>query len=373
MYSHPLTSAAGLATRRLILLSAVGLVVVACASNEGASDAATDDVNHASTPRATGPAVDSTQLEPGSTQPAHDETITSTVPPALDHAMVQSSPIAEVLRYEPSAQGHAEFVASTQREKERLIGECMREHGFEYEPFILQANIWSPLGDHAVDLPPDEYKARYGYGMATGLEAHLTSRANSSEPPPDPPNPNLDYYESLSEPARQEYDKAIGGEDGDGGCAGEAERQGDRAAILLEAFGNELNSLFQQVEADPRVIDADDRWRQCMADAGYDFEHEGDAIHYVLEKLTPVNSAIVGEDVIPGGVLMTGDAELTPELRDKIRAVVEEELVVARTDLECDKSAEKSLTRRVVRIELEEEFVKANRQTLDELFPPSDP
>jgi len=372
MYSHPLTSADGLATRRLLPLIAVGLVVVACASADSDVDS-TDLTNYTSTHSATEPAGDSTQPEPGSTQPADDETITSTVPPATEDAVDQSNPIAEVLGYEPSSQGHAEFVASTDREKERLISECMQEHGFEYQPFSIQADTWSPLGDHAVDLPPNEYKTRYGYGLATGLETALLADDGDSPMSPGPPDPNLEYYESLTEAGQQAYLQALEGEAGNGGCFEEATRLADRTAIFVDRFGDELASMYQQAEADTRVIEADERWRQCMADAGYNFEHENDAFDYVLEKLAPVNSAIVGEDVPVGVVTMREDAELTPELRDKLRAVVEEELVVARTDLECDTSAEKSLTRRLVQIELEEDFVKANRQTLDELFPSSDP
>ena len=358
--------------KRLLPLIIAGLVAVACAPDEGAGADGTDLTNYTSTPRATGPTADSTQPEPDSTQPADDEIIAAPTAPVAGEAVDQSDPIAEILGYEPGDDGYAEFLASTGRETEQLVAECMREQGFEYEPFSFLGETTAPPSDHALELSPDEYQARYGYGLATQLEDALTRKVDSSESPPPPPESNLEYYESLTEAGRQAYDLALEGEAGNGGCIEEATRLADRTAILFNRFGGELAAMSQQIEADPRVIEADDRWRQCMADAGYDFEHEGDAFHYVLSKLAPVNSAIVGEELAVGELLIRDDSVLTPELRDRLRAVVELELAVARADLECDKSAENSLTRRVVQIELEEEFVDANRQTLDELLPSSD-
>ena len=148
-------------------------------------------------------------------------------------------------------------MASTDLSREQLISECMQLQGFDYVPNPMLGQGSSPVGNLPAGLPPDEFKARYGYGIASGYESTFDADGKTKPPVPDPPNPNIDYYESLSESAQRAYDDVLSGQDGESGCVGEAIEQTNQLGVLLDRFGDDLTAIEQGVKSDPRVIDAD--------------------------------------------------------------------------------------------------------------------
>jgi hypothetical protein len=276
--------------------------------------------------------------------------------------------LADLVGRSASTEEVAAQVRQAEQERQELVGDCLADQGFEYVVHVAAGQVVNVFG-LPTDLPEDEFRRQYGYGIATGFEAAL-------DHPPGAPSdvvedPNAAIVATMSEAERAAYEQALYGTPGPngepGGCEGEAMLATDRAARLIEELDDELDDLEARIGADARLVDAEQAWVDCMADAGYPFADEAAIHEEILRRLNPVNDAAVGEDVPDGVVQSREGMSLTEEQRAELAEVRAFELAVAEADLECRDDLDE--VRAEVRAEHEAEFVDAHRDRLRELFP----
>ena len=208
---------------------------------------------------------------------------------------------------------------------ESRIAECMADAGFEYTP--IDSETFRDAMDAQGTVPglsDEEFVAQYGYGITT---LPPTSDFRFGEE-------NQAIFDDLSSEDQVAYGRTLVGENTQatyvnmleaedflpaGGCTETAIKEVYTEEQLSPSFFNPFDAL---VEQDPRMIAAQQAWSECMADAGYDYEMQGDPEDEFVERL----------DAITGGAdpktLTGGDKEALTELQGEERAI-------AKVDFDC--------------------------------------
>ncbi len=270
---------------------------------------------------------------------------------------------------------------------EETLAACMRGRGFEYtpRPFVEQP----PAGVGSVFVPVEQrrgFMEEFGYGRTTLYWERERARLDTVGVVGDPNEARL---AAMSEGEREAFEDAMWGErigeyreysEGGGGyernreasCwqeALDATRGFDRESLARRA-GRALSDVLERVAADPDVIDADDAWHACMADAGYpidriqqgeefQFPFAGgeelvlrltDQLLYGAERWVEVE-VVMGD----GSVYVESFPEFAPE---KLVAARAEELAIATADLACDEASRRSETIIAARDRFYEEVVE---------------
>lgn len=272
------------ATRLSVLLAALALVLVACGEGSDSAEARTIPTS-------------------GSTQ------------------LVQDLPGTQAFGLTDE-----EFAANVDA-TETLIASCMANAGFEYVPVdvtaFLEVEEWLRRDP---SMTREEYKSQWGFGISTRFD--FPARDVGLGPQ------NLRIYEDLSPADQVAYDRALFGEDTDatfaitlddedftstGGCTKEAIDQVFPAEMRSGTFVNPKDVL---VESDPRVVEAEQQWADCMAEADYEYADQDEIIEEFEEQL----------DVITDG---DDPEELTDSRLDALQQLQADEIAVALKDLEC--------------------------------------
>ena len=95
-----------------------------------------------------------------------------------------------------------------------------------------------------------------------------------------------------------------------GGCEGEAFGE-DPLQRFAEEFGDELDAIYERVEADPRIVEARREVSDCVAEKGFDYPEREDEL---FERYDEELAAIVAQGTHPGDELNADDvAELSDE------------------------------------------------------------
>lgn len=177
----------------------------------------------------------------------------------------------------------AEAIATA--ETAHYVVACMQNSEFQYEPVNWAAE------DPRYEMEREEFAATYGLGIV----AHFLGRYPGTE------DPQAEYVQGLTPGQRDAYYRA------EERCAdpwGEGEPR---------AFGNAERVAVEQfrpsVESDERAVDSLARWRDCMLDAGFDFEEPVAMKEYFSEAAYET---------------------------DDLEALFEEELLVADANLDCE-------------------------------------
>ena len=212
-------------------------------------------------------------------------------------------------------------------EAQALIAECMAAAGFEYIPVDVktieaaQARVRKEPG-----YTRRTYKEQWGLAVTTRYDNPVRDTGLG---------PNLAIYNGLPEKDQVAYFRTLFGKDPNadfaftldeedfsptGGCTREAVSQVFTPAQLEGTYVNPKDVL---IDADPRIIEAERRWSQCMHDLGYEYESDQDEIieeyEERLEELTE------GED----------PSTLTGARAEALRELQDEEIAVSLADLEC--------------------------------------
>jgi hypothetical protein len=212
-------------------------------------------------------------------------------------------------------------------ETQALIADCMSSAGFEYIPVDVatieaaQARVRTDPG-----YTRRTYKEQWGLGVTTRLDNPVRDTGLG---------PNLDIYNALPETEKEAYFHALFGDDPDadfaftldeedfsstGGCTREAVSQVFTRAQLKGTYVNPKDVL---IESDPRIVEAERRWSECMREAGYEYEGDQDEIieefEERLEELTDGNDP----------------ATLTGARAEALRELQQEEIAVSLVDLDC--------------------------------------
>jgi len=264
---------------------------------------------------------------------------------------------------------------------EEMVAECMSEQGFDYTPMdpTTQGGMSFSSDDLDVDWGSREFAEQYGYGITTDPWAEV----QDTQPEPEEwIDPNQDYIESMSESEQQAYFEALHGnqeapEDPEGeyeydweqsGCYGKAQHEvyeigmDDPAITSLE---DEMNSLWERTQQDPRVTKATTSWINCMGDAGYTgLAAVEDAQNQISEK-----SNAIYENAYPSemGEEMSEEdfAAIEARIQDELAGIKEEEIATAVADFDCRDEIGFDDTMQEVSFELEQEFVDAHREELE--------
>jgi hypothetical protein len=214
---------------------------------------------------------------------------------------------------------------------------CMREKGWEYTPGVYTAEdvANSPSFASIAELYRDEVERRREHGY--GISLQDPAAAPQPEPATGPTEPNSRYVESLSEEEQERYWEDLAGDDG--GCleaawnavVGEEEIEADarRDAVITE--------LYTAYEEDERVLRLQQRWADCMREAGYPFASREDANEHLSSRYAALTGDGPGteeqEAAEDGAEASTTTRPVDPAA---LRALQEEELAIARADVACE-------------------------------------
>jgi hypothetical protein len=274
---------------------------------------------------------------------------------------------------------------ATHSEQEEVIASCMKREGFEYGPKPYAYNLeaeskgltWAkkaaglPVPTLAEDRSLVE---KWGYGIdppdyydILPVDEDLLDEAVESEER---------YLNTLSETARMAYRYALTGSDYQlggpgippeaiGGCMGKAYEQVPDAPSGSTAFNDEFWDLAVQVAdlthvdvpADPRALEASERWNACMlakeVDVGGDVADDADTMY--MTRPTPwvadshARELAVNEDGLPS-------LQATPS-----------QIEVALADFDC--RAETRYIDAIIEVQrdLEQKFLEQHRNELDRM------
>src|SRR5512134_3398292 len=122
-------------------------------------------------------------------------------------------------------------------------------------------------------ITDEEFTRQFGYGIST-----LFGKGSEQS------NPNERIRASLSEADRAAYDRALGGENpgitfaeavdsGDftelGGCTKDASEAAFGGAAVLTSLVERLDELDERIIQDQRMVQATEKWAECMQEKGY--------------------------------------------------------------------------------------------------------
>jgi hypothetical protein len=286
-----------------------------------------------------------------------------------------ASPLAAMFG-EPESE--AEMRANQLQQEEAVAG-CMKAEGWEYTPIDYAAQ-WNDMPAYEDPNTPG-YGEQHGYGIVYGFEVYelpyLDADGNYAEDGPmNGPgfeDPNAEYVGSLSPEEQNEYYISLSGdwskyeqpeigEDGEQvwesppleeqGCYGKAQHDvyGEQP-YNDQDFNERQSELFEDLENDPAIDDAEITWSDCMFERNpdYDFFGPQDTYTYVQNMLNeargidpiepmpeggfssvaPAATVVISEDGKPGG----GSQRLPTEAElDEIEAA---EIELWKTDQKC--------------------------------------
>jgi len=219
-----------------------------------------------------------------------------------------------------------EFVDHIER-TQAAIADCMAAAGFEYIPVdvktieLAQARVRTDPG-----YTRRSYKEKWGLGVTTRYDNPVRDTGLG---------PNLEIWRSLPPSDQQAYSRTLWGDDPDadfvftfdeedfsstGGCTRKAVAQVFTPAQLKGTYVNPKDVL---VENDPRVIEAQDDWTECMRDRGYEYEDDQDVI--IEEYQERLDELLEGDD----------PRTLTGPRAAALEKLQQEEIEVSLADLEC--------------------------------------
>ena len=276
----------------------------------------------------------------------------------------------------------------------------------------------------AMQLPPEEFVEKYGLGITTFESSGSVEGGGFGEEAPVDPNEaraqEMDqaeqeaYYRALygDFDDQPEWDPALSDEENQQrmddyyedreptGCSeiawAEITEEGQAQYAVYEEYADELEQMWQDIESDPRVVQFEQDWAACMAEAGYDFADTEGMYNAIYEQQGELygssESAVAATDTASGEATETtvsgdgggdggGDEPTDPEdgpapaddAAEPDPAAVAElrqyELDVARANHDCDGGSAfgQPPVYDEVRFELEQQFVEEHRAELEEL------
>lgn len=258
---------------------------------------------------ATGPADPSDTTEPASTDASsapRDSGATSRFEVDADFQidlLLGLVPEDEVEAY------YAEQNAANQEQ----IRDCMNEAGFEYLPdtnsFIDPRSGVSPL----------EWAQQYGFGVWTQMDPNSNPYGDQIYE-----WPNEEIVNSLSESEQNAWFTA------NNRCSEDSYGDDDdvyRNPMVQQA----LEEFYENVNNDPRVRDAENTWRDCMADAGQPFETPEAMNEQVYAVWNGDEELAALETQFYESEAWTEDS---PD-HERWQQLVDEEIAIAVADAEC--------------------------------------
>lgn len=285
---------------------------------------------------------------------------------SLPHAEeVEFSPLQRFWNFGASPEVRAEELTAERIARQALLLECMGREGFEYSPVHVQEV------DPALISGNTTIRARgQGFGITQNFEDPEWVIRNILAPL-GVQDPNSVYIESLDEQTRVEYFERFRM------CDEKAAEEafGDTGYQIDDTLLRTLEDLEEQIQADPRIVDAIEEWQSCMASAGYNYLAPLDIITDISAQLqTILLGATLGDNFDVGlfPALLTEEPRVAMELvrtsleidLDALVSLRQYEVEVSDADLVCGATTAPILQK--VRAEYETSFVGQFAAPLEE-------
>lgn len=331
-----------------------------------------------------------------------------------------SSPLSELLGEDvfgfnfdpddPAAQARYNEQEQLRQEK---IASCMNEQGFEYIP-VDQSSFNFADFNGGIDYNSREYAEKYGFGMTTqhmsqtSVGPDLVGYDDSMFEDFESNDPNQEIVQAMDQSTQEAYYLALYGEEPEfdasfdpetatdeeldeaysfepQGCFGEA-YAGDSANNFYNDFQDELDEMFEAIEDDPRIVEAQQEIENCVSDNGYEFSMDSDGYEalweqfqdrlaevdaeaggFPFEEMSEEDFAAMSEDEIDAMI------NFSPELSDKGKAILgelqAEETAMAVVVWDCGGSfgdSEMADLFQEVSVEYEQRFIDQNADRLEQ-------
>ncbi len=231
---------------------------------------------------------------------------------------------------------------------QELIASCMKAEGFDFVPSV--AEVPDMMSERS-ELSERAWTEAYGYGISTAFESLTQMQAA---------DPNLAIMSAMDEVEQEIYIATLIGSDmasGDivdpaelppleeQGCAGQAvlSNGGEALGEGLNEFNVAYGEAMEQVQDNPAMVAAADKWSVCMSGEGYDFADQEDSYEYVSVQFDEATSSLQSElDHLSDAELSalfdgtdTNIANLPGFDPEDLKAVQKEEIEIALADLDC--------------------------------------
>lgn len=253
------------------------------------------------------------------------------------------------------------------REQENRIQEsirqCMAEAGFEYQPVLPPEGSFGFVDE---EFDEGEWVRTQGFGITTWYGNEEVTEPERIEEWVDP---NQEMLEAMSESESQAWNEALYGteeeqmedmvtevdpETGEeyqvsygfgAGCSGKAyeAEYGEQQATedLWMELNPEMEAMYERVQADPRIVELDEEWSACMAEAGYEYESMSQMQESIYEDFQARFDAIVGPnggfaDPFEGWTQEEIDAFFEEKSQEEIDAFFAEAEEASRADVDMD-------------------------------------
>lgn len=258
-----------------------------------------------------------------------------------------TSPIAEFLgesyAFDDSEESRAQLIAD-ERERQEVIAACMRDQGFDYIP-VDPAETFFFEEPGELEWGSDEWVAKYGFGITTmwfsqeEVGPNLVGHDYAAFEEQASSDPNQAIVEEMSFSEQDAYYAALYGDQDfpefddtlsdeemnaqieeldfqPSGCEAEAYNNDEDSSFrFYEEFGQELDSVYERAQNDPRIVEAEQETSDCVADKGYTYTSEEDLYQQFDEQMAAIESTTS----FPGDELTDEDfSTMSPEELDEI-------------------------------------------------------
>jgi hypothetical protein len=277
-----------------------------------------------------------------------------------------------------------------EQDRQEQIAACMEALGYEYTPVDLArfTSFGSP------DQPArgsDAWVARYGFGITTTwltqAEAGADLVGRDEATGEGTADPNQARFEEMTAAEQEAYTTALYGPPTDdpgappGGCEGEASTAlGEAAHRFHEEFGDELDAIYQQAAADPRLSQVPDSVIDCVAAKGLEYTSDEAVSERFNRELVAVEASmshpaaeLTDEDFATMSseeldAVLGQPRALSDEGRALLATLQAEEVELALAVNECGGGAEARNERfRQIVLEYEQQFLDDHGDRLAEL------
>jgi hypothetical protein len=221
---------------------------------------------------------------------------------------------------------------------EAEISKCMREAGFEYVAVDYNTVRQGMSADKSLPgMKERQFIKEYGFGISTlytGLAPQLSELRTPAQVGLG--EQNVKIYQNLSPADQVAYSQTLFGDHPDATFAVALEtedlsRTGGCTRRAVEKFftpeqlsSNYLNPFDALVNQDPRMVEANAKFAECLRAAGFEYNHEKDVEPDVRKRL----------DAITGGAPLE---TLSSEALAQLQELQNYERALAAATLSCEK------------------------------------
>jgi hypothetical protein len=296
-----------------------------------------------------------------------------------------------------------------ERQVQVAIADCMQQDGWEYIPVEQPDGVFEYSEE-------DELARIQREGLGIAYYTLNQTGEGFGDPYAEWTDPNEEYVTALSEAERTAYYESLYGteeeqnadtatevdpETGEeyqvsygygAGCSGEAYTlvQGDdptQSEAYWQAAQKFYEDLYARIEADPRIIKANEDWVSCMADAGYTYTGQDAFWETSYNDLQTRHDDILGDsynqDPFEGwseaeinaffeessqeeiDAMFPSAPELTSEQRSALEALLQDEIEIATANYECSATQQEEFEG--VYADIEEQFALEHEGELEAL------